>query len=115
MSIKVFQGKVKSTKNKNTVIAEVERFYVHPLYEKRVKRSKVYAVHVEIDVNIGDTIRFVETRPISKTKRWKVIEVLFSNKSKTPGESVTETPKGTGKEVKKQKTKVKSANKRLKK
>lgn len=72
--MKIFQGIVKSAKNKNTAVVEVERFYVHPLYEKRVKRTKGYAVHIETEVNVGDRVKFVEARPISKTKRWKLIE-----------------------------------------
>ena len=97
---KIFQGIVKSTKTKDTAIVEVERFYVHPLYEKRVKRSKGYAVHIETEVNVGDTVRFVETRPISKTKRWKVTEILSNGKTKKVAEAGAE-PKAVEGETKK--------------
>ncbi|MBI4032945.1 MAG: 30S ribosomal protein S17 [Candidatus Blackburnbacteria bacterium] len=74
--MKALVGKVVGTKQNKTVIIEVERFSVHPLYEKRVKRTKRYPVHSETELKEGDKIRFVETRPISKTKRWRVVEVL---------------------------------------
>ncbi|MDO8452381.1 MAG: uS17 family ribosomal protein [bacterium] len=74
--MKAFQGIVKSAKNTNTAIVEVERFHVHPLYEKRVKRTKGYAVHTDSVVAVGDTVRFIQCPPISKTKRWKVVEVV---------------------------------------
>ena len=109
--MKIFQGIVKSTKNKDTAIVEVERFYVHPIYEKRVKRSKGYAVHIETEVSTGDVVRFVETRPISKTKRWKVTEILSKGKAKVVVEPVKEA------EAKKEevKTKTKKAKKAVKK
>lgn len=69
-------GKVISTKQNKTVIVEVERLFTHPLYEKRMKRNKRYPVHDEIGVKEGDTVRFVETRPFSKTKRWQISGVL---------------------------------------
>lgn len=74
--MKALIGKVVGTKQNKTVIIEVERFSVHPIYEKRVKRTKRYPVHNEIAVALGDRVRFVETRPISKTKRWKIKEVI---------------------------------------
>lgn len=73
--MKLLTGKVVGTKQNKTVIVEVERFSVHPIYEKRVKRTKRYQVHNEIAVALGDKVRFVETRPISKTKRFKILEV----------------------------------------
>lgn len=78
--MKIFSGKVVSSKNPKTAIVEVERFYAHPLYEKRVRRTKRYTVHNEIGVKEGDIVRFVETRPLSKTKRWKIIEILLGTK-----------------------------------
>lgn len=74
--MKTLTGKVVGTKQNKTVIVEVERFSVHPIYEKRVKRTKRYPVHNETAVKEGDRVRFVETRPISKTKRWKILEVV---------------------------------------
>ena len=50
---------------------------MHPLYKKFIKRSKRYHAHDEAnDANIGDTVRIVETRPLSKSKRWRVEEVV---------------------------------------
>lgn len=74
--MKTLTGKVVSTKTPKTAIIEVERFFTHPLYEKREKRSKRYPVHDEVGVKEGNTVHFVEIRPVSKTKKWKVIEVL---------------------------------------
>ena len=72
--MKIFQGKITSNKNNKTLIVEVERLLAHPVYKKRFKRSKKYHVHSEEEHKIGEVIKFVETRPISKLKRWKVIE-----------------------------------------
>lgn len=72
--MKIFKGKIISTKMTNTVTVEVERFLAHPIYKKRFKRNKKYQVHSEKELKVGDVVKFVETRPISKTKRWRVIE-----------------------------------------
>lgn len=72
--MKVLTGKVVSNKQQNTVVVEVERFHRHPVYEKRIRRTKKYQVHTETSINVGEIVRFVETRPISKTKRWKIVE-----------------------------------------
>lgn len=78
--MKIWTGKVISTKNQKTAIVETERLFAHPLYEKRVKRAKRYSVHDEIGVKEGDMVRFAETRPLSKTKRWKIIKILSGAK-----------------------------------
>lgn len=72
--MKIFQGKIISTKNNKTLVIEVERLLSHPVYKKRFKRSKKYQVHSEVDHKIGEVVKFVETRPMSKLKRWKVYE-----------------------------------------
>ncbi len=72
--MKIFQGKVTSNKNNKTLVVEVERLLAHPVYKKRFKRGKKYHVHSEKEYAIGVIVKFVETRPISKLKRWKVIE-----------------------------------------
>lgn len=79
---KIFSGRVKVAKQEKTVVVEVERFYNHPKYEKRMKRSKRYQVHDELGVKEGDVVRFIETRPLSKTKRWKVVEIVSKGKKK---------------------------------
>jgi small subunit ribosomal protein S17 len=74
--MKTLTGKViKNTMEKTTVVL-VERMWQHPMYKKRVKRSKKYLVHTDKKVNIEDKVLIGETKPISKKKTWKVIEVL---------------------------------------
>lgn len=74
--MKIFTGTVVSKKMSKTASISVERVVQHPLYGKRMKRTTVYHVHDELDTQVGDVVRFVETKPISKTKRWKVTEVV---------------------------------------
>ena len=74
--MKQFTGTVLSTKMKQTITVKVDRLWQHPIYKKRVKRSKKYLVHDEIGAKTGDKIIFQETKPISKNKRWKVIEIV---------------------------------------
>lgn len=81
--MKIWTGKVISTKDKKTAIVEVERLFAHPLYGKRIRRAKRYPVHNETNetgVKKGDIVCFVETRPLSKTKRWKIVEVIKGGK-----------------------------------
>lgn len=68
-------GKVVSTKGTNTAVVEVERIFRHRLYEKKMRRTKKYHVHDEIGVSVGNSVTFVPTRPFSKTKHWKILEV----------------------------------------
>jgi len=72
--MKVFSGKVISTKMAKTATVAVERFVTHPLYKKRYKRIKKYHVHDEKGVLVGDTVYFIATKPISALKRWKIVE-----------------------------------------
>ena len=70
-------GTVVSDKMAKTVVVRVERRYAHPLYGKQVTRSKKYHAHDENnEYRIGDTVRIMETRPLSKLKRWRVTEVI---------------------------------------
>ncbi len=70
-------GKVVSTKMDKTVAVKVERRLMHPLYGKFVKRSKKFFAHDEENTcNLGDLVRIMETRPLSKMKRWRLVEVL---------------------------------------
>ena len=74
---KIRQGVVISDKMDKTVVVLVERRTTHPLYRKTVTRSEKYHAHDETnDVNVGDSVRIAETRPLSKTKRWRVVEVI---------------------------------------
>jgi len=69
-------GTVVSTKMQKTAVVKVERVFRHPLYHKVIRAAKTYKVHDEIGTNAGDQVRIVESRPISKTKRWVVEEII---------------------------------------
>ena len=73
----VLTGKVVSAKNDKTITVLVETHRKHPLYGKRVKYSKKYTAHDEKNVaKEGDTVKIRSTRPLSKTKRYELVEVL---------------------------------------
>ena len=77
--MKKLNGKVVSLKNQKTATVEVSRMWAHPLYEKRVKRSKKFASDYDpkkIKLAIGDIVEIHECRPISKTKSFKVIKKI---------------------------------------
>lgn len=70
-------GTVVSNKMQNTVVVRVERTLQHPTYGKVIKRTKRFYAHNEIDnVQNGDKVLIVETRPLSKLKRWRVVEKI---------------------------------------
>ena len=70
-------GKVVSAKNDKTITVLVETYRKHPLYGKRVKHSKKYAAHDEKNIaKVGDKVRIVATKPISKTKKFKLVEIV---------------------------------------
>ncbi|MBQ3436316.1 MAG: 30S ribosomal protein S17 [Bacilli bacterium] len=70
-------GKVVSASNNKTITVLVETYKTHPLYHKRVKSSKKYSVHDETNkAKVGDTVRIVSTRPISKTKKFYLKEIV---------------------------------------
>jgi small subunit ribosomal protein S17 len=70
-------GRVVSNKMDKTVTVRLERLIKHPLYGKYIRRSsKVHAHDENNDCNEGDTVRIAQTRPVSKTKAWAVIEVV---------------------------------------
>lgn len=74
---KEFVGKVVSSTNNKTITVLVETYKNHPLYRKRVKSSKKYCVHDETNkAKVGDTVRIVSTRPISKTKHFYLKEII---------------------------------------
>ena len=73
-------GKVVSAKNDKTITVLVETYKNHPLYHKRVKTSKKYTAHDEKNIaKVGDTVRLVSTRPLSKTKRYALGSVLIES------------------------------------
>jgi len=70
-------GKVVSTKMDKTAIVTVERRVAHALYSKQVARTKKYYVHDEENAaREGDVVRIAETRPLSKLKRWRLVEIV---------------------------------------
>jgi small subunit ribosomal protein S17 len=70
-------GRVVSNKMNKTVVVAVERRVAHPLYGKQVARTKKYYAHDEQNAaREGDTVRIMETRPLSKLKRWRVVEII---------------------------------------
>jgi len=71
------QGKVVSNKMDKTVTVRLERYLKHPLYGKYIRRSgKVHAHDESNECNEGDTVRIVPDRPLSKTKSWRVVEIV---------------------------------------
>jgi small subunit ribosomal protein S17 len=75
MPKRILQGTVVSDLNKNTVTVAVERRFKHPILKKTIRRSKKYRAHDGSETyKVGDMVRIRETLPISKTKRWEVIE-----------------------------------------
>jgi len=70
-------GVVTSDKMDKSITVSVERKVKHPMYGKTVKRSKKFLAHDEENTcNIGDTVRIMETRPLSKRKRWRLVEII---------------------------------------
>ena len=82
MAVKERVGEVVSDKMDKTVVVAIENRSPHPKYGKIVVRTKKYKAHdAENQCQIGDRVRIRETRPLSKTKRWTVEEIIESRKS----------------------------------
>ncbi len=70
-------GKVVSDKMDKTIVVAVETYKKHELYHKRIKYTKKFKAHDENnEAKIGDTVRIMETRPLSKDKRWRLVEIV---------------------------------------
>lgn len=69
-------GRVVSDKMQKTVVVSVERRIQHPIYKKVMRRSVKFMAHDEMGAHTGDTVRIMEARPMSRHKRWQVIEIL---------------------------------------
>jgi len=83
-------GTVTSSKMQKTVVVTVERQVIHPLYKRVVRRAKRFLAHDEKnECRVGDTVRIQETRPLSRCKRWRVIEVI------SKAVQVASVPEGT--------------------
>jgi small subunit ribosomal protein S17 len=75
MPKRILRGVVVSDKADKTITVKVERRFTHPLYKKTIKVSKKYLAHdPQNSCKVGETVRIVESRPLSKRKRWQVVE-----------------------------------------
>jgi len=75
--VKTRVGTVVSDKMDKTVVVVIESHYRHPLYKKILRKTKKFKVHdPEGNSKLGDVVKISETRPISKTKRWRLVEVI---------------------------------------
>jgi len=80
MPKRVLLGVVVSNKNDKTIVVEVERRFTHPLLKKTVRRSKKYHAHDETNkFKVGDNVAIEEGRPMSKLKRWVVVNAVSSD------------------------------------
>lgn len=74
---KVREGRVCSDKSDKTIVVELERRVRHPLYGKEIRlHTKVHAHDEENSAKIGDVVRVMETRPLSRLKRWRLVEIV---------------------------------------
>ena len=74
---KIFTGVVTGTKMKKTVTVTVTRLVQHPLYKKTIRKRTKFLAHDEYErCKIGDKVRIIETRPLSRRKRWRVLEII---------------------------------------
>jgi small subunit ribosomal protein S17 len=79
--IKTKIGKVVSDSMEKSIVVKVEYLVSHPLYKKRIKKSTKFMAHDEENIcSIGDKVKIAETRPLSKRKRWRVVEILEKTK-----------------------------------
>lgn len=80
--IKIKTGKVISNKMDKTVVVTVQSYRPHPIYKKKIRRIKKFKAHDEQNAcNVGDMVRIEETRPLSKEKRWRVVEIVSKGES----------------------------------
>jgi small subunit ribosomal protein S17 len=76
-NLKTKTGRVVSDKMEKTIVVAVENLVEHPLYKKRVRRTRKFHAHDENgEAHIGDIVRIAETRPLSKTKTWRLQEII---------------------------------------
>ena len=73
---KVKVGQVVSNKMQKTVTVKVERTFRHPVFKKIVTKAKKYYAHTDLQLEVGQTVEIMETRPLSKLKRWRVIQAV---------------------------------------
>ena len=80
--MKQFTGIVIDNKMAKTAKVLVKRIKVHPLYKKQMRIKKIYHVHDEIGAKEGDQVKFRDCRPVSKTKRWQIVEIVKEKERK---------------------------------
>jgi len=80
--MKIFTGTVIGKKMEKTATVAVERVVVHPVYKKRVRLIKKYQVHDEMNTEVGQKVHFAASKPFSKTKKWKMLDVVKKEESK---------------------------------
>ena len=74
---KIRVGEVVSTKMDKTIVVASETFITHPLYKKQMRKTSKFKVHDEENIcNEGDKVKIMETKPISKDKRWRLVEII---------------------------------------
>jgi len=78
--VKQLTGTVISTKMEKTAVVKVNRLWTHPLYKKTIRRSKKYLAHDELGVKEGDKVIIKECRPVSKKKRFIIVEIIRNKK-----------------------------------
>jgi len=89
-------GRVVSDKMDKTIVVSVERLTRHPLYKRVIRASSKFAAHDELNAaRVGDTVRIEESRPLSRTKRWRLVAVISRAGEDQPSELVVEEPATT--------------------
>lgn len=92
---KIRAGQVVSDKMDKTVVVSVQRQYLHPVYKRVVRESKKYKAHDEENrCRMGDRVRIVETRPLSRDKRWRVVEIVEKAASSAQKKESTSVAEG---------------------
>ena len=74
---KIISGTVVSNRMDKTAVVQVQRRFAHPVFKKFVSKRIKYKIHDEKnDLNVGDIVRIIETRPLSKDKRWRLLDIV---------------------------------------
>jgi small subunit ribosomal protein S17 len=73
---KIREGIVVSNKMNKTAVVEIQRLVQHPLYNKVIIRSNRFQAHDELNVDVGDRVEIMETRPLSRHKRWRITRII---------------------------------------
>lgn len=104
--MKILTGTIIATKMNKTATISVTRFVAHPLYKKRMRRTKKFQVHDENGHAVGEVVNFVACAPISKSKKWKILEISVAE-AKAPAAEVKATKEVKPKAVKSPKVSAK--------